>query len=144
MGSVARHRRLVACAAVIDAALVVFFAVLGRATHGEPLDVGGVVATAWPFLAGAAAGWGACLAWRRPLSVVRTGVTVWVASVVVGMLVRVAVGEGTAVAFIVVAFLVLGLFLIGWRALAMPFERAAGRRAAHDRHSTVEPVDPAR
>lgn len=123
-------RRATVCAAIIDAVLVVLFAVLGRASHGETLDMGGVAATSWPFLAGAAAGWGACLAWRRPFSVGRTGVTVWIAAVVVGMLLRIVSGEGTAVAFIVVAFAVLGLFLVGWRAIALPLRHLAARRRA--------------
>ena len=59
------------------------------------------------------------VAWRRraPLGV-RDGIPVWVCAVAVGMLLRVATGAGTAFSFVVVATVVLGVFLLGWRALA--------------------------
>jgi hypothetical protein len=41
----------------------------------------------------------------------------WLATVAVGMALRVAFGQGTAVAFIIVALGFLGLFLLGWRLL---------------------------
>jgi hypothetical protein len=37
-------------------------------------------------------------------------------------------GQGVQVAFVIVASLVLGLFLIGWRAVAMLVRRARSRR----------------
>ena len=43
---------------------------------------------------------------------------VWVASVAGGMLLRRVTGEGTAVSFVVVATVVLGAALLGWRAVA--------------------------
>ena len=48
------------------------------------------------------------------------------------MLLRHAVGSGTAVSFVVVASVVLALFLLGWRALgayAVRRARASPRRA---------------
>jgi hypothetical protein len=50
------------------------------------------------------------------------------------MVLRVVSGQGTAIAFIVVALVFLGLFLLGWRVLArlsldrMPWARMAARR----------------
>jgi Protein of unknown function (DUF3054) len=44
-------------AALLDAVLVLAFAVAGRRSHAEGVDVSGILRTAWPFLAGAAAGW---------------------------------------------------------------------------------------
>ncbi len=41
----------------------------------------------------------------------------WLATVAVGMTLRVIAGQGTAVAFIAVALGFLGLFLLGWRLL---------------------------
>jgi hypothetical protein len=38
--------------------------------------------------------------------------------VALGMLLRVVGGQGTAVAFIIVALAFLGLFLLGWRLIA--------------------------
>jgi hypothetical protein len=110
-------RRPVAALA-LDALLVVVFAAVGRASHAESNPVAGALSTAWPFLAGTAVGWLVVRVMRRawPLDVA-PGVTVWFATVAVGMVLRHAVGAGTAPSFVVVASLVLALFLLGWRAL---------------------------
>ena len=57
-------------------------------------------------------------AWRQPFALVPTGVGVWLATVALGQALRVLAGQGTAVAFIVVSLLFLGLFLLGWRLIA--------------------------
>jgi hypothetical protein len=45
------------------------------------------------------------------------------------MVLRVVAGQGTAFAFVVVALVFLGLFLLGWRALApLASARMAARR----------------
>ena len=105
-------------ALVLDAALVIMFAVVGRSSHAEGLDVAGVWGTAWPLLAGLGVGWLAARAWRHPFAPWPTGVVVWAATLVVGMLLRVVSGQGAAVAFVVVAAITLGLLLIGWRGIA--------------------------
>lgn len=117
-------------AAVLDAALIIVFAVIGRASHGEALDLGGVATTAWPFLVGAAVGWAVMVAWRRPYSIMWSGVGIWLSTVVVGMVLRLVTGEGIAAAFVVVAAIVTGVFLLGWRGVAIPIRRAARRRFA--------------
>ncbi|GAA2743519.1 DUF3054 domain-containing protein [Terrabacter aerolatus] len=102
----------------LDVLLVLVFAGVGRASHDEAGPVLGAVLTAWPFLVGTAAGWLVVRVVRRTWPVdVGPGVTVWFATVLVGMLLRHAVGSGTAASFIVVASVVLALFLLGWRAL---------------------------
>lgn len=104
-------------AAVLDIVLVTVFALIGRLSHGE--DAAGVLVTAWPFLVGAAAGWLIWFGARRAAPVgLAGGVVVWLACLVGGMLLRSAVGLGTATPFIVVAAIATGLFLLGWRALA--------------------------
>jgi len=107
-----------AVALLLDVALVLVFAAVGRASHDESSPVLGVLSTAWPFLVGTALGWLVVRVVRRswPLDVA-PGVTVWFATLLVGMLLRHAVGSGTAVSFVVVASVVLALFLLGWRAL---------------------------
>ena len=105
-------------ALVVDAALVIVFAVVGRTSHAEGLDVAGVWGTAWPFLAGLGVGWLAARAWRHPFAPWPTGVVVWAATLVVGMLLRVVSGQGAAVAFVVVAAITLAVLLIGWRGIA--------------------------
>ena len=67
---------------------------------------------------GTAAGWAASRGWRAPTSVLATGVPVWASTVVGGMLFRRIVDEGTAASFVVVATVVLGALLLGWRAAA--------------------------
>jgi hypothetical protein len=122
-----------AVALLLDVALVLVFAAVGRASHDESSPVLGVLSTAWPFLVGTGLGWLVVRVVRRswPLDVA-PGVTVWFATVLVGILLRHAVGSGTAVSFVVVASVVLALFLLGWRALgayAVRRARSSLRRA---------------
>jgi Protein of unknown function (DUF3054) len=112
---------------LIDAVLVVVFAVIGRSSHAEGLDVAGVWTTAWPFLAGLAVGWIAAVAWRHPLAVWPTGIVVWAGTLVVGMLLRLVSGQGVAFAFVLVAALTLALLLVGWRGLALLVRRTRPR-----------------
>lgn len=99
-----------------DLALVIAFAAVGRRNHDEGLTVAGIAETAWPFLVGVGVGWLLSRGWRRPTALVPTGVTVWVSAVVVAMVLRRATSEGTAISFVVVATLVTGALLLGWRA----------------------------
>ena len=115
MTSASRARRVVALALVADAACVLAFAAVGRRNHAEGLTVTGVLETAWPFLSGTALGWLVIRVWRNPSSIVPTGVAVWVATVVVGMALRRATSQGTAVSFVIVASLATGVLLLGWR-----------------------------
>ena len=85
----------------------------------------GVVETAWPFLTGTAAGWLLARGWRRPVSLAPTGLTVWVCTVVVGMLLRKLTAQGTATSFIVVASVTTAVLILGWRGAV----RAAARRS---------------
>jgi peptidoglycan/LPS O-acetylase OafA/YrhL len=105
--------------AAIDVALVVVFVLIGRRNHDEGFAFLGMMTTLWPFLAGLAVGWLSMRAWRSPTRVVWTGIGIWIATVAVGMALRAVSGQGTAVSFVVVATLVLGLFLIGWRGLTL-------------------------
>ncbi|OFJ50419.1 DUF3054 domain-containing protein [Mycolicibacterium grossiae] len=110
--------RTAALALLADLAAVVVFAAVGRRSHAEGLTVAGVLETAWPFLAGTAVGWVAVRGWRRPTALTPTGLAVWVATVVVGMLLRKATSAGTAVSFVVVASVVTAVLLLGWRGVA--------------------------
>ncbi|WP_400999770.1 DUF3054 domain-containing protein [Agromyces sp. GXQ0307] len=125
-------------AGALDVMLVVLFAGIGRASHGEVVDAGGVWETAWPFLVGLAVGWLLVRGWRRPLAVRPTGVAAWVAAVAVGMLLRLATGGGAALAFVVVATATLGLFLLGWRAIAVLIRRARRARSTARNDGAVE------
>ena len=116
----------------LDAFLVTVFAAIGRATHeGDPFGPGGtgLAHTAWPFLVALVAAWLIVVAWRRPAAPVRTGVPVWAITVAGGMLLRAVSGQGTAVAFIIVATVTLLAFLVGWRAIAAGIGAVRSRRA---------------
>jgi hypothetical protein len=119
MRSVLRLLRRPVVALLLDVVLVVVFAAVGRASHEEASPVLGALLTAWPFLVGTALGWVVVRVLRHtwPLGV-SPGVSVWFATVLVGLVLRHATGQGTAASFVVVAAVVLGLFLLGWRALA--------------------------
>ncbi|WP_246104511.1 DUF3054 domain-containing protein [Rudaeicoccus suwonensis] len=111
-------------AAVLDVVMILVFAAIGRASHHEASPVLDACGTAWPFLAGAAAGWVLVLAVRRepPIALVASW-PVWLLTVGVGMAVRHVTGRGVAVSFVIVATLFLGLFMMGWRAIALLLAR---------------------
>jgi hypothetical protein len=117
-------------AAAADCCCVLLFVIIGRASHAKGESLGGIASTAWPFLAGLGSGWLAARAWRRPVSLVPAGVGAWLGTVTVGMILRVVSGQGTAFAFILVALAFLGLFLLGWRAIAGRCWKALRRGAA--------------
>jgi peptidoglycan/LPS O-acetylase OafA/YrhL len=136
---------------LVDAVLVLIFAAIGRASHGE--NPVGFLLTAWPFLVALLVGHlvAALLPGRprRPWSLA-WGAVVWVVTVAGGILIRVAAGDTAEVPFIIVATIVLGVFLVGWRAIAALVRRrgassdepqpgaANGATAAENR----EPLDP--
>ena len=113
-------------AVVADVVVVLVFAAVGRSNHHESAGPAGVWHTAWPFLLGTAIAL-ALTAFTRadPLSL-GVGVRVWLWTVVIGMVVRASLGEGTALSFVVVATIVLGALFLGWR-LALGWQRWRSR-----------------
>lgn len=101
-----------------DVVCVIVFCTIGRRSHAEGLTVWGVAETAWPFLAGTALGWLASRGWRRPTDLAPTGLAVWASTVIVGMSLRKASSQGTAISFVVVASVVTATLLLGWRLVA--------------------------
>nr|WP_233613347.1 DUF3054 domain-containing protein [Leucobacter edaphi] len=116
-------------AAVLDVALVVTFAAIGRGSHARAATAAGLFETAWPFLAGLAVVWLAGRVWRNPFAVVSTGIVVWIGTVALGQLFRLLSGGTTATAFIIVSAVTLGAFLVGWRLIAMLIRRLRRRGA---------------
>lgn len=106
-------------ALALDALFVVLFAIVGRSSHSLELTAAGIADTAWPFLVGLVVMWAATLAWRAPFAPVRSGLPVWLGTVVIGLLLRALAGGGTALAFVIVAALTLLLLLVGWRLIAL-------------------------
>ncbi|WP_061942839.1 DUF3054 domain-containing protein [Brevibacterium ravenspurgense] len=113
-------------ALVADIILVIAFAAVGFYTHAQVLTVDGVVQTSWPFLVGLGCAWILSAAWTAPLAPMRTGVAIWSTTILIGMIIRFAVGAGIAGPFIIVASALNFLTLVGWRVIA----RAVGGRSA--------------
>jgi len=122
-------RRAAVTAALADAALILAFAAIGRDAHQRGEIISGVLQTAWPFLAGAALAWMSGPVRRSPLSV-RAGVVVWLGAVVGGMMLRAITGQTVVVAFVIVALMSLGLFLLGYRGLLALVRRLRKQSAA--------------
>ncbi len=115
-------------AAAADALLILLFAAIGRDAHQRGEIITGVLATAWPFLAGAAVAWFAVRAWRRPLAVWPSGVAVWLGALAVGMLLRALTGQTVVLPFVIVALLSLAVLLLGYRLLLAAARRWRPRR----------------
>lgn len=120
--------RTVGWAATLDAVAIVVFVTVGRSSHEEGVTLVGVASTAWPFLVGAAVGWAVARLWQRPLRLL-SALPVWLGSIVIGMGLRAATGQGTALSFVIVATLFLCATLFGWRLVALAASRLRGRRA---------------
>ena len=114
-------------ALAIDALAVVVFVIIGRRSHDEGSALGGIVAVSAPFLLALGVAWLASGRLRRHRSAtslisaidVRFGLYVWAVTVVLGLAARrFLFARSTASSFAVVATIVLGLFLVGWRAIA--------------------------
>ena len=120
--------RSVMLAAAADAALILTFAAIGRDAHQRGEIVTGVLATAWPFLAGATIAWLTLRLWRAPLALWPAGVAVWLGTVAVGMLLRALTGQVVVLPFVIVALLSLAVFLLGYRLLAAGARRLRARR----------------
>ncbi|MHC9296225.1 DUF3054 domain-containing protein [Mycobacterium sp. LTG2003] len=118
-------RRTSALSLLTDVVCVVVFCTIGRRSHDEGITAAGVAETAWPFLVGTGVGWLVSRGWQRPTSLAPTGIAVWVCTVVIGMLLRKLTSAGVAASFIVVASLVTGVLLLGWRAALAGVRRRA-------------------
>ena len=102
----------VALAAVLDVLVVAAFALVGRRSHDEALTLG------WLAVA---------LMVRRAPTTVLLGLPVWVAAVGGGMALRDMTNQGTALPFVAVATLVLGVGLVAWRVVAALVGRPRSR-----------------
>jgi Protein of unknown function (DUF3054) len=100
---------------LVDLLAVLAFVVLGRRSHDEGSALAGTVATAWPFVTGAAVGELLVAGTRRPPQSLSAGAVVTAGTVAVGMGLRRLAGGGTPVSFVVVATSFVALLLLGWR-----------------------------
>ena len=117
IGSFAMTRRWI----VIDMFVVLLFVGIGRSNHHHGDNLSGMVSTTWPFAIGLAIGWLIVLVRRQNGVSLGAGVEVWLATVALGMILRVIAGQGTAFAFIVVALVFLGALMLGLRLVRSRF-----------------------
>jgi hypothetical protein len=111
---------------LVDLVAVVVFVLVGRRTHHEDAGFVGFLRVVWPFAAALVAGWAVARLDRAPLAWSRVAV-LWVVTVAVGMLLRIAVeGHEFKIAFTIVATLFLGACFFGWR---LVFRAVARRRS---------------
>jgi hypothetical protein len=105
-------------ALALDVLFLLLFVGIGRSAHQQGITVAGMASTIWPFAVGLLVGW--LLVWRlrRAEMAPVSGLVIVLATVAVGMTLRVVSGQGTAFAFVVVALVFLSLFLVGWRTAA--------------------------
>ena len=107
-----------------DVACVLVFVVLGRRSHDEGNGLMSALGVAAPFLIGLAIAWAASPAVRRNPRSLRAGVDVWLATAVIGVVLRwFAWDRGVAVSFVIVAVLFLGFFMLGWRVVSAGVSR---------------------
>jgi hypothetical protein len=100
---------------LIDVLAVLIFVIVGRDNHGEENTVLGILDTAAPFLIALAIAWLVLrlLKIRRRLTM---ALVVWAITVGGGLTLRnVAFGDGTALSFIVVTTITLGVLMVGLR-----------------------------
>lgn len=105
-------------ALVVDLVCVLVFTAIGRASHAEGITLPGLAQTAWPFLVGCLVGSGVAALRSRPRPL-RSGLLVWVGTVLLGLVLRAAAGGGVVLSFVVVTAVVLAVFLLGWRAVLL-------------------------
>lgn len=89
--------------------------IIGTRNHDTDTGLGGVLTVASPFwIAALVAHFSSAV--RSAPSTMKSGAWVWVVTVGLGMVLRHFVWDrGTAVAFVIVASVFLGLTMLGWR-----------------------------
>ena len=112
-------------AAAADLLLILVFAAIGRDAHARGDIITGAFVTAWPFLAGAGVAWLVARVWRAPYALWPSGIFVWMAAVVIGMVLRAVTGQTVVLPFVIVALISLGVFLLGFRAIIALIRRTS-------------------
>ena len=115
MSRLAGRRELVA-AIVVDVALLVAFAAIGRDAHAKGDSVRGTLAVAWPFVAA----WLLVAAPTRTLERIapRRAALAWLGAWPLALVLRALTGRGDAIGFAIVLLVLPLLALTGWRAAA--------------------------
>jgi Protein of unknown function (DUF3054) len=109
-------RRELAVAVVIDVALLVAFAAIGRDAHAKGDSVRGTLAVAWPFVAA----WLLVAMPTRTLAQIapRRAAFAWLGAWPLALVLRALTGRGDAIGFAIVLLVLPLIALTGWRAAA--------------------------
>lgn len=108
----------------VDAVIVLLFVAIGRSNHHHGVSMSGMASTTWPFAVGLVVGWLVVGLRRVDGRSLKGGAVIWLATVGVGMVLRVVSGQGTALAFIIVALGFLGALMFSLRLLRLRVVRA--------------------
>lgn len=104
---------------LLDAALIVIFAMIGISSHDGALDAASVARVAIPFLVPYFVLSLALKPRRFIHNIFPIGIVLWIATVILGPVLRAALFQDTsALAFVLVTAGVLALFLIGRRIIS--------------------------
>ncbi|MEJ6013211.1 DUF3054 domain-containing protein [Corynebacterium sp. H127] len=103
-----------------DVIAILAFAIFARLAHkSEPFTVANILDTWWPFLVGVALAWAIIAALKLRATSLLAGSFVWVLSAVGGLSIwGIRNGHVPHISFIIVATVMSGLLLLGWRLLA--------------------------
>nr|WP_246482855.1 DUF3054 domain-containing protein [Brachybacterium halotolerans] len=110
-----------------DVLAVVLFVAIGLLQHGYDISTQNLVLVGWPFAAALLVGHLAAQTWRAPFRIWPQGVFVWAITIVGAMAVRTLMQAGTEVSFVIVTSIVLGVLMLGWRAVATFLTRGERR-----------------
>lgn len=121
-----------------DVLAIVLFVAIGLFQHGLDITTQNLVLVGWPFAAALIVGHLAAQTWRGPFRVWPQGVFVWAITIVGAMAVRTLFQAGTEVSFVIVTSIVLGVLMLGWRALASYLTRGAPREVIDAEDLEVE------
>ncbi len=118
----------------MDALAIALFALLARMAHQSeemPFTFAGWLSTLWPFLLGVVLAWVviAALKWDG-VRIVPAGLSAWIITAVTGLAIW-GLNNGSVPhwSFIIVASVMSGLLMLGWRAGAIPIQRRRARAA---------------
>jgi hypothetical protein len=114
---------------LLDLLCLVIFVAVGRSVHGHNESLGGLLNTAGPFFVGLLVGWVVARAWKNPLRIWPIGVVICLLTALVGQIVRLIVGQGSAVPFVLVSVGYFVLTMLGWRLIFHLLNRISPERS---------------
>lgn len=103
---------------VFDVIAIAVFAVLARLAHGG-VSVAAIMDTFWPFAVGVAVGAVVIAAIKLPAASLPAGIVMWLAVAATGLIIwGIRHAAVPHISFILVASIMSGILLLGWRGVA--------------------------